>query len=82
MVDSVNECKIGGFYITYKGEGINVIGSKSIIENMLIDSCSTGIFCRYSSYIKMVNNQILNRLFAAIGVLDTSKIVLLSNIIA
>ena len=82
MVDSVNECKISGFFITNKGMGIHIVNSKSLIEDTIIDSCSTGIFCQYSSEINMINNQILNCISNAIGILDTSKIFLLSNIIA
>ncbi|MBC8179550.1 right-handed parallel beta-helix repeat-containing protein, partial [candidate division KSB1 bacterium] len=82
MVDSVIVCKISGFSITYQGYGITVINSRSVIENTIIDSCHTGIFCRYSSEIKMVNNQILNSSFVGIGILDTSKVILLSNIIS
>jgi len=80
-VDSISQCKIEGFTLTYKGMGIMVINSKADINNNIMDSCFTAVFCRYNSEVEMLNNLIINCKNFGIGILDTSKITLISNII-
>jgi hypothetical protein len=82
LIDSIKSCIISRFRIRSKIIGLYVNNSKAILNEMTIDSCSTGVFAENHADLKLANSIIMNNGPTGIGLVDSSKLEMISCIIS